>query len=244
MPAKVLPRRAFLLGGGMFRRLFIVCVFFLLSGSVFGQDFRDFQWLKLEPVKNYNHSNPIVADVERYMPEGHIYRDGDIVTWAHETTHGLNAKCRNMHPGHDAFYTLEGYYVIFKKPRGVRKSDCIPYIDDKYKRIVIYNTYISGQGEWDDTPLYILDEWVAYTHGSMVGTRRDTVNFMLHFNFYVAAILQAITQKNPNYEQLPELRSFVLWNLQRTFMIAKTPEELQLVREFYAKYFPAYRCPY
>jgi len=39
---------------------------------------------------------PTLHDIESRMPRGHSYRDGRHITWAHETTHGLNARIRNQ----------------------------------------------------------------------------------------------------------------------------------------------------
>lgn len=221
-------------------------IFFLLTllicATGLGQELAPIEWHDLEPVKNYSHENWVVEDVEKYMPEGHIYRDGDIVTWVHETTHGINSRIRQKHQGYNGFYILGGKYALFKSPN-IRKSDVIPYIDNKYKDISIYSLYISGQTEWDDTPLYIMDEWVAYTNGSLVGTRRDTVKFMLYFNFYVGGMMEAIKEKDPSYPEYEQLRSFVIGNMFRTFHIAKTEEEMQLVRELCQKYFPTITPP-
>lgn len=65
---------------------------------------------------------PTLADIESRMPAGHVYRDSRHVTWAHETTHGLNARLRNQRVELvRVHYALEGgvpnYYAL-PRPAG------------------------------------------------------------------------------------------------------------------------------
>ena len=41
----------------------------------------------------------VIQDLERRMPAQHPYRHSDHITWAHETTHGLQANIRNANVG-------------------------------------------------------------------------------------------------------------------------------------------------
>jgi len=52
---------------------------------------------KVQPIRSPDpRLEPTLGDIESHMPAGHPYRDSRHVTWAHETTHGLNARIRNQ----------------------------------------------------------------------------------------------------------------------------------------------------
>ena len=66
-------------------------------------------WMTLAPMRQVNIEPKELADIESRMPAGHIDRDSDLVTWAHETTHGINSRCRVWAgSGMNAFYCLSG----------------------------------------------------------------------------------------------------------------------------------------
>ena len=146
----------------------------------------------------------VLGDIESRMPRGHQYSDRDLITWAHETTHGLNAKVRNEYyePGKyiNAFYVLEGKALIMDEPTHIRISQAAPLVPTEL-RGQIYDLYMIKQpkGGWDDRPLYTWDEFTAYTNGSMTRTnlkiveRAETVKFMWEmavYGSYVAMIAE------------------------------------------------------
>ena len=81
----------------------------------------------------------------------------------HELTHGINSQIRNKFrmPG---FYCLEDREIHLPEASG-KKSDCIKFIptDMRYGR---YNLYVVGSEDWESSPLYLLDEFVAYLNGA------------------------------------------------------------------------------
>jgi hypothetical protein len=54
-------------------------------------------WPKVRDIQNIQilSLGEVLQDIELHMPAGHGYRDSHKVTWAHETTHGINANIRN-----------------------------------------------------------------------------------------------------------------------------------------------------
>lgn len=85
------------------------------------------------------------------------------ITSTHELTHGINSQIRNKFnmPG---FYCLEDREIHLPEATG-HKSDCIKFIpaDMRYGR---FNLYVAGQKDWESSPLYLLDEWIAYINGA------------------------------------------------------------------------------
>lgn len=136
----------------------------------------------------------VLTDIESHMPAGHIYRDNDKITWGHETTHGINARVRNdynsrMQKRVNAFYVLDDNVAIIEEPKTTIREVAAKVPESL--RGSVYNLYLIEQTKsWNDTPLYILDEWTAYTNGSAVRlnldieSRSETVLHMLEFIVY------------------------------------------------------------
>jgi len=171
--------------------------------------------ISLRETRQYEGECPTLTELERRMPAYHIYRDQDRITWAHETTHGLNSNIRNYYrkPG---FYVLDGKCVILNEPR-CRLSDVAVLVPPKLRNH-IYNTYlIQAQRDWEPNPSYILDEWVAYCNGAQARYELNLksgvseVTFMTQFNVFAIYLCMAAND--------PELDTFVKWNLKRTLKI-------------------------
>lgn len=87
---------------------------------------------------------------------------GDRITAVHECSHGIASQIRKGRT--NGFYLLENRAIGLDEPDG-KKSDCVKFIpaDMRYGR---FATYVTGQREWEDSPLYLFDEWVAYRNGA------------------------------------------------------------------------------
>jgi len=91
----------------------------------------------------------------------------------------------------------------------------------------VYNLYMVQQASsWGDTPLYVLDEAVAYTNGSAVRAdlsiknRGETVQYMLEFNVYSICVSQASKSKDPQF------KNFLRWHLERTMKLYHTNSKI------------------
>ena len=139
----------------------------------------------------------VLGDIESRMPAGHQYRfPDDLVTWAHEATHGLNSNIRNkdIKPGTtpNAFYLLDGKALLLEEPRGLLISQIANRIPT-HLRGKIYKLYmIDQQRWWNDRPLYTYDEWVSYANGAATRTdlgivnRSETVTYMWEMAVYAS----------------------------------------------------------
>jgi hypothetical protein len=54
------------------------------------------QWTDLQPVRPVTGLGTVLSDIDSHMPAGHQYKDSDKITWAHETTHGLASRIRQL----------------------------------------------------------------------------------------------------------------------------------------------------
>lgn len=175
-----------------------------------------------------------LTDIARHLPAQYgtqYWFPGDGMTSGHETTHGINAHLRNYEApqGTNAFYVLHDHAAFVAEP-AMRKSDIAPYIPSSLHGDR-YDTYITGQTAWDDTPLYVFDEWVAYTNGADVavgqvqaglyqGQWTDAVMGPLEFVAYAIATARAASVKDPTYfASNTQFRCFTAWNIERAMQL-------------------------
>jgi hypothetical protein len=139
---------------------------------------------------------------------------GNSITSVHECTHGINSQIRNnarnvSRP--NGFYLLEDKAIILPEPAG-RKSDCIRFIP-KAMRYSRFDTYVAGARDWESSPLYIFDEWVAYRNGAVCllylngREGKDTDYLFGPIEFAVYGIATAMA--NPR----EDIKAFTLWLL-------------------------------
>ena len=174
----------------------------------------------------------ILTDIEEHLPADHKSKYVDKVTWAHEATHSINNLLRRSHAYHNAFYVLNDQFVLIQEPTGVTianiRNQIPPLFHDNQ-----YSLYLTGKqvSEWNLSPLYILDEWVAYTNASECVLEllekdlwRETdkgqgeAMIMTKFNVYALVMLSNTT--NPE----PKLTQFIEWNLRRSLSIWERSE--------------------
>lgn len=204
------------------------------------------EFTDLKPFNSKSNSSwgPVLKDVINHEAPGDSNNYDDKVTIAHETSHGIHAYIR----GHfnssgkkiNGFYVLDNQAVVIEEPK-MRKSQVGPFVPQSL-RGPRYSTYITGQTAWDDTPLYIWDEWVAYTNGGDAGVNqvqqglwhegwRDAVAGQIEFSVYAIATAMAAEKYDPNYfTGNKQFREFLAWNLERsmtTFKIGARMEEFK-----------------
>lgn len=133
-------------------------------------------WLwEVKPLRTVDSSlGQVLGDIESHMPAGHPYRSSDKITWAHETTHGLNSYLRNalQKQGQarvQCLYVLNDRCVVLTEPRGVTLAQVASAVPAEQRGRVYQLYLVQQQRDWNDTPTYVLDEWVAYSNGAAVG---------------------------------------------------------------------------
>lgn len=183
----------------------------------------------------------VLSDVTSHS-RGKPFTGDKRATNAHETAHGIHSELRNDYTDSlkkkvNGFYVLEGRGVIVEEPK-IRKSQVNYFVPEKL-RSYRWQTYFIGQNSWDETPLYILDEWSAYVIGgksclddSAKGIYRDGwtdgVSGCLDFSIYTLALCMAIQKNDPEYwKNNTQFKSFVAWQLReahKTFMVGRKME--------------------
>ena len=93
-----------------------------------------------------------------------------------------------------------------------------------------YKEYlIDQQKDWEDDPLYVFDEWVAYGNGAQAGVelaqkglyhpdKCDVVFAVLEFNVYAIYTVLAAQKMDRDYDSR-QLTEFLAWNLRRSIAL-------------------------
>lgn len=186
-----------------------------------------------------NESNPAwgdyLTDIVNHLPQsfGTQYRyPDDKNTWAHETSHGICSHlCNTLNTsGRDMFYLYVGYNkaVGIKQPN-VKISQVaalVPYTLQKSR----FNLYLIDQRKYfEDDPIYLFDEWVAYCNGLECSievynkklenpNKSDVALSVVEFNVYVAYVIIAQKKHDPNYDN-KQLFEFTAWNMKRAMKL-------------------------
>lgn len=192
------------------RHLLSVAVLFVPSVS-FGQ----FKCVECR-VLQQPRGNGVLGDVTSHLnpKHGNTYYSNDLVTWVHETTHGINSDLRNAYHM-PAFYLGSGKAVLVKNPKLTLRqiADLIPGPMRKGR----HNTYfVKQQKDWNDSPLYPLDEWSAYLRGAAAAEQipgaetSDRVWAVLEFTVYGMYILRFAEQLDHGYDSA-QLAGTVKW---------------------------------
>ena len=211
-----------------------------------------------QPSKTGSDWGTALTDIAQHLPAsyGDTYWDADYMTAGHETTHGINSELRNNwnKTGKKAngFYVLSDRAAIVVEPN-IRKSDCAPYIPASLHGSR-YDLYIAGQTEWDDTPTYVFDEWIAYTNGGTVATDlvqkglykggwTDAVMGQLEFVVYGVAVAMAVEKGEPAYWSSADgaqFKEFVAFSIKRAMDVYRIGAKMDSFKwdqmdAFYAK---------
>lgn len=199
------------------------------------------KWKTYEPVSSPTVQNKFLRDMQAHLsPKDFRYYCGfnDITTNVHEGTHGVQAYIRIKEGGGrvNAFYVFDSRYITFQEPR-VTKSAVAEYIPEEFKDHTLYRMYITGQKAWDDTPLYIFDEWTAYTNGAVLGKSNSEIEYALIFAFFAMSLIECVEEQDPSYNPREVLLPYVEWNVQRCFDISERfGKHESLVRKYKDRY--------
>jgi len=214
-------------------------------------------WHKLSKCREVDAAQygKTLADIASHLTtqSASVYWDSDLVTAAHECTHGINSNTRVQVGGKsNAFYCLDDWVCILREPN-FRKSQVCAYVPSDL-RGGVWSLYMAGQTEWDDRPLYILDEWIAYINGAIAGQELKAmgrtgnrvidadIRHCVEFSGYASALMQAVDRLDPNYPDRERLEAFVAYNLKRTLALTSPPQFAAQVNKFAAYYAHGQQC--
>lgn len=172
------------------------------------------------PVRS---SPAVLADVLSRLPNQEYWRDQtdptDLVTWTHEGTHGVSVRVPKVAGAH-GIYLLGGRSISIQHPR-LTIGDVAAAIPE-CKRGRIFQLYLVDQRrDWDAEPIYLVEEWVAYVHGTFarrelgLSARGETEDFAREMESYCRAIVSLAAKLDPTYPDAEKLAAFIEWNSER-----------------------------
>jgi len=193
-------------------------------------------WPKVRNVQN-TALGKILQDIDSHMPAGHQYSDGNKVTWSHETTHGINSNIRNKHQDAskvNGFYCLQDRACVIYEPKTTIRAIALKI--PQALRGPSYQLYLVQQTSgWNDRPLYLFDEWIAYTNGSETGRELNHQGWYYellqahNFNVYCMYLAMTVKKTCPDYDD-KQMKAFMMWNIERTFRLA-APFEKRVIMQ-------------
>jgi hypothetical protein len=181
------------------------------------------EWVVWNRVKEFHHPRfgKVLNDIESHIEDGHSYRDNRLMTWAHETTHGINNNIRNDHDGFNGFYVLNDRAILIQEPKVLLSQVASKIPEDL--RGPSYNLYLVQQRwDWNERPLYLFDEWTAYTNGSACGIELNLAGWEFelmqahNFNIYCLYLMKEVKSLCPEYDDR-QMKAYLQWNIERTF---------------------------
>lgn len=178
---------------------------------------------KQRSVKN----DSVLCEIVSYSVEPPFGNAHGRPTNAHETAHGIHASYRIKHreAGRriNACYMRDGRVAIIEEPEFLISNIDVPEPLRSYR----YPLYFKSQlKDWNDTPLYVLDEWTAYICGGEtavddwyrcgIDTDEDSVSGCLEFSVYAVALYLTAKERAPEYlERDGQLKAVIGFNLGR-----------------------------
>jgi len=184
-------------------------------------------WITVQPTRQSTPSYrlPILIDIESHLWNGHPYADRDTSTHAHEGTHGINGLLRNS-TGKKAFYVLNGKAFVFEPLLSKNLYRAKEFVPASLRGGCYW--YMQPGHWWYYDPSHIIDEFTAYTNGSIARNqmgrtdRRDTVAFTLEFIVYSSCVFICDT-RHAQAEQWKdkEYKTFMKWSIERAMLVYK-----------------------
>ena len=207
------------------------------------------EWIHFPPQneESNSHWGDFLTDVARHLPSeyGNHYYSDDRITHAHETTHGINSHLSN-HLGSRG-KTSYGFYVgndqaILLTGPNVKLSQVAEVIPESLRGSRYQLYCINQQKYFEDHPLYLFDEWVAYTNGASAGVelaekeqlnmpRNDALIGPMEFSIYALGLAAAIQKHDPEYlSENKQFKEFLAHELRRSTRIYRRGIRLEQFR--------------
>jgi hypothetical protein len=128
----------------------------------------------------------------------------------------------------NCFYVGHHRAAVLAEPN-VKLSQVAALVPDPLRlgRFKLY--LVRQQKDWENEPLYLFDEWVAYGNGAQAGIemaqkglyaadKNDAVFALLELNVYAIYTVLAAEKHDRGYDRAP-LTEFLAWNLKRSMAL-------------------------
>lgn len=149
-------------------------------------------------------------------------------TSVHETSHMISSEIRNSHKGNvNGFFIPLDQAVVVDQPN-VKIKDVAGYVPPNL-RGSRYKLYLVDQSRyWNDSPLYIMEEWHCYALGGASAVadsklklkleKTDAVAGSFEFMIYNTALFKCIIDTDKEYDIL-KFKEFYNWLFSFSFKV-------------------------
>lgn len=158
------------------------------------------------------------------------FANSNKVTVAHETTHEINnfiANSNGTRSKNVGLYVLNDAGYVLDEPN-ITIREVAALVPHEFRPFTPYKLYLQDNGPqyWDTEPLYLMDEWIAYSNGAQVALElsnagefeqnwSEPMNAVL-FSAYVATLCNELQKKG----KLPlDIKDFFCYHARRVEMI-------------------------
>lgn len=192
-----------------------------------------FELKKYREIKDENHLYSSVLSHSK-NPVTRESRSTNV----HETSHIISSEIRNSHKGeNNGFFIPNNKAVVIDQP-SVKIKDVAKYVPPNL-RGSRYKLYLVDQAKyWNDSPLYITEEWHCYTLGGSSAVadsklqikleKTDAVAGTFEFMIYNTALFKCIIDTDKKYDIL-KFKEFYNWLFAFSF---KTFSEGRTIPEY------------
>ena len=157
------------------------------------------QWVQMPSPRRASQHAGYLGDIVSRVGSPGTYMDADLVTSAHECTHDINSDLRQTAgAGMNCCYVLNGWSARLREPKvTLREIAAKVPLDKRGRGFQLY--MVVQRRDWDNEPLYILDELSAYLNGATVAAElkipdrfRDSYQSSVEFIGYADILAQSV----------------------------------------------------
>lgn len=154
------------------------------------------------------------------------FASSDKVTVAHETTHEINnfiANANGTRSKNVGLYVLNDAGYVLDEPK-ITIREVAALVPHEFRGFTPYKLYLQDNGPewWNSEPLYLMDEWVAYSNASQCALELSNagdfnsnwseIQNAVLFSAYVGTLCNALQKKG----QLPlDIKDFFCYHARR-----------------------------
>jgi hypothetical protein len=174
----------------------------------------------------------VLTDLYCRLDRPEYWRDhsepNDLVTFAHEMAHGASNRLGASNKSH-GLYLGNGQGIVLTHPK-VTIAQVAAQVP-RQERGKVFDLYMVKQAkQWNDSPIYILDECVAYYTGcvahkqlGMGRHRSETFEFARELQRYSEYLVKTVQSADPQYPEMATLAAFVEWQGERLDALGEPP---------------------
>jgi hypothetical protein len=183
-------------------RVIVVCLF---VNNAYGEELR---------FGNESYSSPLL-DILAHSDT--TDNTGDDTQKVHEHTHYINSYLNRTNKGYAWLYALNNRVFKIKEPR-LTLSTLSSKIPTRYHSFT-YKTYlVQSRKDWNNQPLYILNEWSAYHNGTEQAIKQNYKRALYSYNCSNELLIYALIMRQnlPRDYTTTDLDIFLKFALQES----------------------------